>query len=131
MRGAKPAAYTVDPELAIAVDVCGTGDTPEAKEKTAVKVGGGPVVKYMDRAIICHKSVVDAMLQAGEDLGVKCQKYVAASGGTDAGAMHQTRSGVPTGILSIATRYIHTPGEVCSMRDAEECAKLLAKVVSQ
>ena len=129
IRGAKTAAYTVDPQLAIAVDVCGTGDTLGAAEKSPVKLGAGPVVEYLDKSALCHRSVVDLLLQAGRDLDIPCQRYAATMGGTDAGAIHQTRGGVPTGILSIPTRYIHTPGEMCSLTDAEQCAAVLAKAV--
>ena len=129
VRGAKPAAYTVDPQMAVAVDVCASGDAPGAEKNNPVKLGAGPVVKFLDRSTICHPSVVEAMLQAGQALEIPCQKYAAAAGGTDAGAIHQSRGGVPTGVLSIATRYIHSGSEICSLTDAEQCARLLAKVV--
>ena len=129
IRGAKTAAYTVDPQLAIAVDVCLASDTPSPAEKTPVKLGGGPVIKYLDKSAISHRDVIDAMLRAGQELDIPCQKCVASAGGTDAGALHQTRGGVPTGSLGIATRNIHTPNEICSLTDAEQCASLLAKVV--
>ena len=130
IRGAKPAAYTVDPQMAVAVDVCASGDAPGGEKNNPVKLGAGPVVKFLDKSTICHPAVTQALLQAGQALDIPCQKYAAAAGGTDAGAIHQSRGGVPTGILSIATRYIHSGSEICSLRDAEQCAAVLAKAVS-
>ncbi len=129
IRGAKTAAYAIDPQLAIAVDVCGAGDQPGSTIRADVSLGGGPVVMYMDKSTICHRSVVDALFAAGRSLEISCQGFAAAGGGTDAAVIHQTRSGVPTGILSIPTRYIHSPNELCCLSDAQACAQVLAAAI--
>ena len=128
LRGAKTSAYGVDPDLAIAVDVTDTGDTPEAP-KMAVELGKGPAIKVKDSSVICHPKVKKALIDAAERRNIPFQLEVLEKGGTDTGAIHLTRSGVPSGALSIPTRYIHTPTEMANMRDIEQGAQLLIELI--
>ncbi len=123
-RGAGPAAYAIMPDYAIAIDVTGTGDIP-GDGKSPVKLGGGPVIKIMDRAAIGHPDVIARMEKAAEKAGISCQRLVATAGGTDTGAMAASRGGVPAACLSIATRYIHTPNEIVNIADCEQSVALL------
>ena len=68
LRGAGAAAFAVEPDAAIAVDVTDTGDLPEMKSAMAVELGKGPAVKVMDRSVICTPAVVDALEQAAKEL---------------------------------------------------------------
>ncbi len=131
IRGAKTAAYTVAPDMAIAVDVAGVYDTPGCETQTDTAMGKGPIIKLMDRSVLCHSQVVSAMKDCAAQLEISCQLDAQLAGGTDAGAIHITRGGVPTGILSIPTRYIHTPSEMICHRDAAECARLLAAILQK
>ena len=99
-RGAKTAAYSIAPDIGIALDVTANGDTPETKQP-AVKLGEGAAVKIMDRGSISHPDVVKALLAAGKLAGVKTQREVLPFGGTDAMAMQTSRGGIPVGTLSI------------------------------
>ena len=125
LRGARTAAYTIDPEYAIAVDVTDTGDNPDPKPKMAVKLGGGPAVKIMDRSVICHSEVVAALENCAVSSGIAFQREVLEAGGTDAGAIHVSREGVKTGAISIPERYIHTPSECVDLGDADGAVRLL------
>ena len=131
LRGAGPAAYSIIPDLAIAVDVCGLADCPGEDRPDGLSVSGGPVVKLMDARILSHPSVVKRLEDAGEALGIRTQRYVTRSGATDAGAIFHTRGGVPTGVLSIPIRYTHSPNEIGDLRVAEDCARLLAEAAAQ
>lgn len=128
-RGAKPVAYTITPDLAIAVDICGLADFPGDDKPNSLTVEGGPVIKIMDAGVICHPTVVSMLEEAGKKLNITTQRYVTRSGGTDAGAIFNTRGGVPSGVLSIPIRYTHNPNELADLDVAENCAKLLAEAI--
>ena len=121
---AKTAAFSVEPDVGIALDVTGHGDTPETK-LPAVKLGEGVAVKIMDQGSISNPGVVKALLAAGERAGVKTQREVLPFGGTDAMAMQQTKGGMPVGTVSIPCRYVHSACEVVDLRDVEGAKALL------
>lgn len=127
LRGAGAAAFAVEPDVAIAVDVTDTGDLPERKTPMAVDMGKGPAVKVMDRSVICTLAVCAALEQAAEDCGIATQREILQFGGTDTSALQKARAGVQAGAVSIPTRYIHSPSEMCAVGDVEDAAKLLAR----
>lgn len=124
LRGAKTAAYGVEPDVGIALDVTANGDTPEDK-LPAVKLGEGICVKIMDRGSISNPELVRELLVAGEKAGVPTQREVLPFGGTDAGAMQLTRGGVRVCTLSIPCRNVHSACEVIDLRDVDGGKKLL------
>ncbi|MDO5396418.1 MAG: M42 family metallopeptidase [bacterium] len=130
LRGAKAAAYSVNPQYAVAVDVTDTGDTPECPVM-AVKLGGGAAIKVMDRSVMCDADVRCAMIEAAKKHRIKYQLEIMSDGGTDAGAIHLTRAGVKTGGISLPTRYIHSPSEMANTDDLKACVKLLAAVAEE
>lgn len=123
-RGAKTAAYTVEPDVGIALDVTANGDTPNTKFP-AVKLGEGAAVKIMDRGSISNPELVEELLEAGRRAGVKTQREVLPFGGTDASAIQLSRGGVRAGTLSIPCRYVHSACEVIDLRDVEAARALL------
>lgn len=123
LRGARTAAYGINPDYAIAVDVTDTGDTPEA-DKISVKLGGGAAIKVMDYSVICNVEVRSKLTELAKENGIKYQLEIMTDGGTDAGVMQYARSGVKTGGISVPTRYIHSPSEVVSKSDVEACTRL-------
>lgn len=129
LKGAKTSAFKINPDLAIALDVTISGDHPGIKEDEApAKLGGGPAIILTDasgRGIITHPKVKKLLIEAAEREGIPYQLEVSEGGTTDATAIHLTREGIPTGVLSAPTRYIHTPVEVVDMDDIENTVKLL------
>lgn len=123
-RGAKTAAYSVEPDIGIALDVTANGDTPEIK-LPAIKLGEGAAVKIMDRGSISNPDLVRDLLAAGERAGVKTQREVLPFGGTDASAIQLSRGGVIAGTVSIPCRYVHSACEVIDLRDVEAARALL------
>ena len=117
LRGAKTAAYAVDPDLGIALDVTLTGDVPEARPRMSVKLGGGAAIKVMDRSVLCAPVVRDRLVQLAKEERIAYQMEVLVAGGTDAGAMHVSRGGVPCGVISIPCRYVHSGAETVDLRD--------------
>jgi Cellulase M and related proteins len=129
LKGAKTSAFKINPDLAIALDVTISGDHPGIKEDEApAKLGGGPAIILTDasgRGIITHPKVKKLLIEAAEREEIPYQLEVSEGGTTDATAIHLTREGIPTGVLSAPTRYIHTPVEVVDMDDIENTVKLL------
>ena len=123
-RGAKTAAYSIEPDIGIALDVTAHGDTPETKQP-AVRLGEGVAIKIMDGGSISHPDVVRDLLAAGKRAGVKTQREVLPFGGTDASAMQVSRQGVPVGTVSIPCRYVHSACETIDLRDVEAAKALL------
>lgn len=130
LRGAKTAAFSIEPDVAVAVDVTDTGDTPSAPVM-AVEMGKGAAVKVMDRSILCDAFVRERMLETAKKNNILCQLEIMTDGGTDAGAIHLTGAGVKTGGLSVPTRYIHSTSEMASAKDIESCAKLIVALASE
>ena len=125
LRGATTAAYHVNPDLGIAVDVTGVGDVPRVAAKVPVELGKGAAIKIMDRSLICTPSVVEMMERLAVENGIASQREVLPYGGTDAGAMQRTRGGVASGAISIPCRYIHSEAETVDKRDVQACIELL------
>ncbi len=128
LRGARTAAYSIEPDLGLAVDVTGVGDTPKPR-RMDVSLGGGAAVKIKDGSILCHPSVVRLLMETAERNSIPVQPEVLELGGTDAGAIHLSRGGVPGGGISIPCRYIHTPGEMVDRGDVKACIDLLTAVL--
>lgn len=126
LRGAKTAAWAVDPDYGIVVDVTDSDDVPGTKHDGSSVLGGGAAIKVMDSSVICHPEAVQKLEALAKDHGIKYQLDVIRAGGTDAGEIHKTRCGVVTGGVSIPCRYIHTPVETVDKTDVEACAKLVA-----
>jgi len=129
LRGAGTAAYGIDPDLGIAVDVTGTGDTPESTPM-AVALGKGPAVKVQDGRMIASPEVRELLVSAAKKAKVPYQLEVLRGGTTDAAAIQVARAGVPSGCLSIPTRHIHTPSEMVDEGDVEGAVKVLVGVVA-
>lgn len=128
LRGAKASAWSISPDVGIAVDVTDTGDAPCCPEvgRMDVKLGAGPTIKFKDSSLLCNPQVIAHLKKAAEKAGVVCQNEVLVAGGTDAGAMQRSRGGVLSGAVSLPCRNIHTPGEVVSLADLEGAAKVIA-----
>jgi endoglucanase len=129
LRGAKPVSYRLKPDYGLAVDVTRVGDTPEPEFKTSVSLGKGPAVKIKDSSVICHPRVTGLMIEVAEKNNIPYQLEVLEKGGTDAGAIHLTREGIPSGVLSVPCRYIHTPAEMVDLDDVENSVSLLVELL--
>ena len=129
-RGAGTAAYGIDPEIGIAIDVTGTGDTP-ASLKMSMELGKGPCVKVRDPGMLSDPRVVEWMVNTAEKAKIPHQREVLLVGSTDARAIQITRAGVMAGALSIPCRYIHSASEMVDYEDLKNSAKLLTAMLSK
>lgn len=129
LRGARTAAYEVNPRIAIAVDVTYTSDHPgtSAKEIGEVNLNGGPVISLGGNI---NPRVYQLLLHAADEAGIAYQLDPQASGtGTDTDVIQVVRGGVATGLLSIPCRYLHTGSEIVSLKDIDQVAEVIARFV--
>ncbi len=126
LRGAKTATYTIEPDIAIAVDVTDTGDTPSCNVSN-VKQGFGAAIKIMDKSVVTNKELRSALEKCAKENSIKYQFEILTFGGTDAGAMQTVKNGAITGAVSLPVRYIHTPVETANIEDIESCIKLITE----
>lgn len=130
LRGAKTSAYRINPDIGIALDVTGSGDTPKAKT-FAVGLGKGTAIKVKDNSILTHPRVRELMVDVAKENNIKYQMEVLEFGGTDSGAIHLTREGIPSGVISIPTRYVHSTAEMASKDDILSSIDLLTKILEK
>ena len=128
VRGATTAAFGVDPDLGLAVDVTGVGDTPKGI-RMQVALGKGPAIKVRDGGMLADPRVVSWMVNTAQKASLPYQLEVLEAGSTDARAMQLTRAGVMAGCLSIPCRYIHSPSEMVDYNDVQNAVKLLGELI--
>ena len=132
LRGAAGAAFGVDPDLAIALDVTIAGDVPGVREfDTSVKMGKGPTLTISDSGLITHPTVLRWLLESAEEEKIPFQLETGLLGSTDAARISLTRQGIPSGNISIGTRYIHSPVGMLSLKDIENSAKLTVAAIQR
>ncbi len=127
--GARTSAYALEPRVAIVVDVTFSTDVPDIdkKELGEHKLGGGPV---LSRGSASHAGVFELLSEVAEAEGIPFTVQAAPKATrTDADGIYLTRQGVPTGVVSIPNRYMHSPNEVVSLQDVRNAAKLIAAFV--
>ncbi len=129
LRGAKTAAQGVSPDIGIALDVTGTGDQIRGR-KMMVKLGGGAAIKVHDPGLIVPPAIKNWMIERCEADGIPYQLELLSGGTTDASAIQMADAGVPSGCISIPTRYIHTTSETADVDDIQACIDLLAGLLS-
>ncbi len=125
LRGAATAAFDLKPRLALVVEAT-VGDTPGLDPaRQPSRLGRGPAVTVADNRIVVPRRLVRSLEEAARRAGVPCQRKLPGSGGTDAGAIHLSRGGVPTCIVSVPTRYIHSPVSILNLRDLAHTVALV------
>ncbi len=130
MRGVGPAAFGIDPDIGIAVDVTSTGDTPSSL-KMSMELGKGPCVKFRDLEMISDPRVTSWMIATAEKSKIPYQREVLLIGGNDAKRIQVSRAGVMAGALSIPCRYVHSASEMVDINDLKNSVKLLTAMLSK
>jgi putative aminopeptidase FrvX len=127
--GARSSAYGLDPDAAIAVDVTHATDTPGIPKGQVGEhsLGSGPVI---ERASVLSPLVTEGLIAAAEREGMEYTLEASSrSTGTDADAIHFSRAGIATGLVSCPNRYMHSPNEIVDLGDLESCARLISAYV--
>ena len=129
-RGAGVAAFGINPDIGIAVDVTPTGDTPSSL-KMVMELGKGPCVKFRDVGMLSDPRVVDWMIKTAEKAKIPYQREVLLVGSTDAREIQISRAGVMTGAISIPVRYVHSASEMVDINDLKNSVKLLVTMLNK
>lgn len=131
LKGARTSAFGLYPDLAIVCEVAIADDHPGI-ENGNIKIDGGTVITVADasgRGLITHPLILEWLQDVAEKNGIPYQLEVAEGGTTDAAVIHLTKTGIPTGVISVPTRYMHSGVEVVSINDIENSVKLLKKAI--
>ena len=135
LKGARTAAFKIEPDFAIAVDTTVAGDMPQVKEKESnLKLGRGAGITIMEasgRGIIVAERIRNIFIETAKSNKIKYQLDIIDGGMTDGAIIYMNKEGVPTGVLSIPTRYIHSPTGVFSLADLNSVVALAVKVVER
>lgn len=126
LRGAKCAAFSVAPDMAIVVESTTAADIPNVDECSKVcRVGEGAVISFMDRATIYDRGLYKMVQRVANDRGIKWQYKKGISGGNDSGSIHNSRGGVRTAAISLPCRYLHSPCSVIAESDLNAVCELV------
>lgn len=132
LRGARTAATQIQPDIGFAVDVGIAGDTPGISSKEATgKMGDGPQLVLYDASMVSHKGLRDFIVEVAEEHNIPYQFETIPGGGTDAGSIHLSGTGVPSLAVCIPTRYIHSHAGILHRDDFENTVKLLVEVIKR
>jgi tetrahedral aminopeptidase len=129
LRGAKVAAECIEADVAIAIDTTAVSDTPEETMDASLGLGAGTGIKIIDFSLIAHPAVKEKLTQLAQQHNILYQLEVFPGIGTDGGAISLANKGIPTGVLSIPSRYAHSPVEVIDVNDLEATKNLLKQFI--
>ncbi len=131
LRGAETTADVVNPQVGIVLEVDISGDVPGVKPGEApAKMGSGPSIVTWDRSMIPNQALKEFVIEVAEELKIPYQ-LSAVSGGTDASRIHLHYKGVPSIVIGIPTRHIHSHNSMLCAKDVENAIKLVTEVVKR
>ncbi|QZA32508.1 M42 family metallopeptidase [Hydrogenibacillus sp. N12] len=128
LRGAETAARLVRPDVFFALDAGPAGDMPGGSGLG--RLGGGVLMRVKDRTMVTHRRLLDYLLDLAETEGIPYQFFV-SQGGTDAGRVHTMGIGVPSAVIGIPARYIHSPVAIIDLDDYRAAKQLIIAAVSR
>ncbi|WP_018933608.1 M42 family metallopeptidase [Gracilibacillus lacisalsi] len=129
LRGAKVAANMINPDIFYALDASPANDM-SGDDKEFGQLGKGALLRIFDRSMITHHGVRDFVLDTAESNNIPYQYFI-SQGGTDAGSVHLSNQGVPSAVIGICSRYIHTHASIIHVDDYQAAKELLIKLVKQ
>lgn len=136
LRGARVAAYTFNPDMAIALDSTPAYDLPHWDDEDEnvqynTCLDAGPAIYVMDRATIADRRLVNLLEEAAAEFDIPYQRRQPGGGGTDAGVIHKTRSGIPSTSVSVPARYAHSAASIARLEDWQNTLALLQAALSR
>lgn len=138
LRGAKVTSRRLNPDMAIALEGTTAHDVPQgdinpdliSTPNAGSRIGGGAVISVMDRSVIPAPQLVRFIRQTATQAGLPYQLKTALGGGTNAGSIHLANSGIPSAVISMPCRYIHSPRAILSLKDYENTLALIKAVLN-
>ncbi|MDD5432120.1 MAG: M42 family metallopeptidase [Candidatus Omnitrophica bacterium] len=135
LKGARTSSFKVDPDFALVIDTTSAGDTPMIKEsESTLKLGSGAAITIIEaagRGIIVSEKVREMLVDTARENKIKFQMDVLEGGMTDGAMINMNREGIPCGVLSVPSRYIHSPVSVFSLEDLNSVIELSVKVIKK
>jgi len=132
LRGAQVAAYAIAPDCAFALEGTVADDIPKDRDTSPTsELGKGPAITVMDRSFIADRRLLRLLTGTAEALGIPYQFKQPGVGGTDSGAIHQTRQGVPSATVAVPCRYIHSPVSILSLDDFDNTVRLMRESLAR
>jgi endoglucanase len=126
LRGARVAGYSVAPDFAFVLEATVCDDSPKPKESSpTTRLGAGPALTLADRRLLADKRLVRLLADTAQEHKIPFQFKQPLVGSTDAGVLHRTRAGVPSAVVSLPARYIHSPAAVISLDDYNNAVRLM------
>jgi putative aminopeptidase FrvX len=131
-RGAITSAFSLSPDIGIALDATIAGDTPGIKEvEASIVMRKGPALTVADSGMIVPPKILKLLIDAAEESKIPYQLETFMGGSTDASRILLTREGVPSGVISVPTRYIHSSTSLLDLQDAENAIKLTVAAIQR
>lgn len=127
LRGAKPAAELIQPDVALVVD-CSPANDIKGVNQLSGELGGGTLIRIKDGTMILQPEFRDYLIKLAEDNHINYQYYI-SPGGTDGGEIHKANIGIPTAVIGVCARYIHSTNAVFDIRDYYSARQLLEQVI--
>lgn len=129
LRGAQTAANLIQPDVFYALDASPANDVSGEKDAFG-QLGNGALLRIFDRSMVTHRGIRDFILDTAESEKIPYQYFV-SQGGTDAGRVHTSNNGVPSAVIGICSRYIHTSASIIHVDDYAAAKELLIKLVKK
>jgi putative aminopeptidase FrvX len=130
LRGARVAAYAAEADLAFVLECTGANEIPTDKDVSpSTRLGLGPAITVMDSSFIADSRLVSHLIRTAEDEKIPFQIKQPNIGGTDAGAIHVSRGGVPSVTVAVPCRYIHSPAGIMSLTDLDRTTALMREAL--
>ena len=132
LRGATTSVRAVDPDVAIILESDIAGDVPGIKkEQSSVRLGGGPGLSVFDARMIPNTKLRNLVIDTAAEQGIPLQFSSMPGGATDGGAIHLHGTGVPTVVIGVPSRHIHSHGSIIHRDDYDNAVKLVAALVAK
>ncbi len=132
LRGARAAAYTAHADCAFVLECTGANEIPTDKDVSpSTRIGQGPAITVMDSSFIADKRLVSLLMRTADEKKIPFQVKQPNIGGTDAGAIHVSRGGVPSVTVAMPCRYIHSPSAIMCLQDLERTTALMAEALKR
>ncbi|PYZ98992.1 peptidase M28 [Alteribacter lacisalsi] len=131
LRGAQTLIQTIQPDISFATDVGVAGDTPGMNQEAAnLELGKGPIIGFLDRSMIPHRKLRDFVVNLAKENNIPFQRELMSGGATDGGKFHIEGSGIPTLVVSVPSRYIHSHVSIVHLDDLNHAVDLLVHTIS-
>jgi endoglucanase len=130
LRGARVAAYSAEPDCAFALEGTVADDLPKDKDVSpTTELGKGPAITVMDHSFIAHRGLNQFLVETAADLDIPYQFKQPGIGGTDSGAIHLARDGIPCSTVAVPCRYIHSPVSMLNLKDFNNTVQLMRETL--